>query len=154
MNKPDDKVDAEQASMMWQKLCAVSQRLLLARAVENKISTFQMGHPDENKQKLLKSLSDEMVMLNFVKSQLEEAITRYFSQEVTLADYDTPPKGVNFSLPNNELATVPITNLTTPVAPAINPSTIEITTVEPPEITLPEASSSSSSKKPEEANPV
>ena len=122
MNKPEDKIEAEQASMMWQKLCAINQRLLLARAVENKLYTYQIGYPNENQLKMLKSLNDETVMLNFVKSQLEEAITRYFSQEITLADLDNQQKTLNISIPQNDTATLPVTNLTTPIAPALSTS--------------------------------
>jgi hypothetical protein len=115
MSKNEERVDAEQASVIWQKLCAVSQRLLLARAVETKVLSSQIGYPDPNKHKLLKSLSEEMVVLSFVKSQLEEAVTRYFSQEIS---FNSEVAGTDsFVIPSTESMTFPLTHLSTPIMP-------------------------------------
>jgi hypothetical protein len=121
MSKNEERVDAEQASVVWQKLCAVSQRLLLARAVETKVLGSQLGYPDANKHKLLKSLSEEMVVLNFVKSQLEEAVTRFFSQEISLnseAGIDGSVMSCAVRIPSTETMTFPLTHLSTPIMPS------------------------------------
>jgi hypothetical protein len=106
------------AKLMWEKLCLTYQRLLLAKAVQEKLSDSQIREPDATKGKLLKGLNEEVIMLSFVKSQLEEAMTKYFSNEISLPK---PTDNSIFSIieDNNALggtsSTFPLTNLVTPV---------------------------------------
>lgn len=117
--KIDERLDAEQASMIWQKLCAVNQRLLLAKAVNNKLWNAHLGYPDENKHKLLKSLQDETAVLTFIKSQLEESLVRYFANEIALNDMDAVPE-MNLPLVASDSTSFPITHLETLVRPDSN----------------------------------
>ncbi len=113
--KTDEKVDAEQASMIWQKLCAINQRLLLAKAVNNKLWNSHLGNPEESKHKLLKSLQDETAILNFIKLQLEESLVRYFANEVALNDIEAIQ---DISIPlTTSTAAFPVTHLETLVRP-------------------------------------
>ena len=117
-NNDGDTINRGQdAKLMWEKLCVTYQRLLLAKAVQEKMSDSQIREPDATKGKLLKALNEEVIMLSFVKSQLEEAMMKYFSEEITL------PKTASEQLPSSLMDvaaatatnTFPLTNLVTPV---------------------------------------
>lgn len=106
------------AKLMWEKLCLTYQRLLLAKAVQEKLSDSQIREPDATKGKLLKGLNEEVIMLSFVKSQLEEAMMKYFSNEITLPKPDNKSTSTIIE-DSNTLggisSTFPLTNLVTPV---------------------------------------
>ena len=109
MNVPKE---SDNATVVWQKLCAVNQRILLAHAVEKKLSLYQMGYPEEEKHRLLQSLNDEMALLVFVKQQLEETMIRYFSQSIVLNDLDSIRTDTSF-IPSSETMGFPLTHVQT-----------------------------------------
>jgi hypothetical protein len=51
---------------------------MLAKAAQAKLSEFHISSPTDEKEKLLKMLGEEIVLLVIVKTQLEEALSRCF----------------------------------------------------------------------------
>lgn len=66
--------------IMWDRLCQISQRLILAKAANDRLSALQNISPDQEKKYLMKSLGDEVVLLSIVKAQLEEGVARAISR--------------------------------------------------------------------------
>jgi len=62
--------------ILWERLCLVSQRLLLAKAAQARMTNLHNVFPDEEKDKILKGLSNEVVMLSMSQSYLQEALQR------------------------------------------------------------------------------
>lgn len=113
-----DVLTSLQAKLMWERLTSIYQRLLLARAVQEKISHSQVSIPNQNRETLLKSLGEEIVMLGIVKQQLEEAVTRYFVREVALKEVQEPTYDhASFDLPVDagEFGAFPLSHLSTPL---------------------------------------
>lgn len=61
---------------MWERLCQISQRLLVATTAKDKLRELNLISPDPYKEQLMKALSDEIALVSIVKSQIEEAISR------------------------------------------------------------------------------
>mmetsp|Transcript_35681 Transcript_35681/g.33825 ORF Transcript_35681/g.33825 Transcript_35681/m.33825 type:complete len:368 (+) Transcript_35681:194-1297(+) len=74
-----------QVRMMWERLCQISQRVLLAKAAIVKISDLHAQEPDMQKEALLKSLNDEVFLLTQVKTHVEEALARSVSEGLSAA---------------------------------------------------------------------
>lgn len=117
---PSEGIDGENATearLMWEKLCITYQRLLLAKAIQEKLSDSQIRQPDAANSKLLKALNEEVLMLSFVKSQLEEAMMRHFANEITLTvpPSDQMPSILTEAAAASTTSTFPLTHLITPV---------------------------------------
>lgn len=115
-----DILSSLQAKLMWERLVAIYQRILLAKAVAEKMSLSQTTTPNQQRETLLKALGEEIVMLGVVKEQLEEAVIRYFIREVSLQQEAGEPAvsdHMMFDLPLDpiESAVLPLINLTTPL---------------------------------------
>lgn len=112
-------------SIIWQKLCTVYQRLLLAKAVERKMNDIQIGYSEDGSTQLLKSLQDEILILNLVKVQLEEAMSQFFLKEIALNEIDLFQEKISFEN-KTSATTFPTTHAITPlVSPVVsnqNPS--------------------------------
>ena len=65
---------------LWERLCQISQRLLVAQTAKDKLVELQCVNPDERKVQLLQSLIDEISLVTIVKSQIEEAMSRAVSE--------------------------------------------------------------------------
>ena len=74
--KLDYASTTENMRVLWERHCQVAQRLLLARVTQAKLLELQSIAPDSEKEQLLTSLSEELVLLAVVKAQLEEAVSR------------------------------------------------------------------------------
>jgi hypothetical protein len=75
----DYRATTENMRVLWERQCQVAQRLLIARAAQTKLSELQNVAPDSEKEGLLGTLSEEIVLLAIVKAQLEEAVSRCFA---------------------------------------------------------------------------
>lgn len=114
-----------QAKLIWERLITVYQRLILARAVQEKMHGAQTTMGDQQRQSMLKALHDEIILLDTVKGQLEEAMFRYFINEVALkeqsgGDHDEPP---TFDLADP----LPPTHLATPL---MQPNAVDLPPVQ------------------------
>jgi len=75
---------------MWERFCQISQRVILAKSTHQLLQQLcesernnEDSEGDQEKLKLLKSLTDEISMLTEVKNQLEEAISRCFVRDIS-----------------------------------------------------------------------
>jgi hypothetical protein len=84
--------------VLWERQCQVAQRLLIARAAQTKLSELQNVAPDSEKEGLLGTLSEEIVLLAIVKAQLEEAVSRCFAMGL---DCNTSAGGDSMDEPNS-----------------------------------------------------
>ncbi len=67
---------------LWQRLCEVYQRQLLAKSVYQKLYDIHTANPSSRTEALITPLREEVVMLTVVKAQLEELIMEYFTSEI------------------------------------------------------------------------
>lgn len=128
-----DLMTSFQAKLMWERLMSIYQRVLLAKAVTEKLTQLQTSStPNQQREMLLKNLREEIAMLSVVQNQLEEAVTQYFIREVSLIPSLTATDSLDgadgssrtdeidhmtFDLPLDpiETAVFPLTHLTTPL---------------------------------------
>lgn len=82
---------------LWDRLCVISERLLLATAAMEKLKQLQEQGPDEQKQSMIAALSNEITLLTVVKSQIESSVARCFSSELFGS---TPPPALPPILPS------------------------------------------------------
>eukprot|EP00601_Ochromonadales_sp_CCMP2298_P012533 CAMPEP_0173250454 /NCGR_PEP_ID=MMETSP1142-20121109/19588_1 /TAXON_ID=483371 /ORGANISM="non described non described, Strain CCMP2298" /LENGTH=340 /DNA_ID=CAMNT_0014183203 /DNA_START=25 /DNA_END=1044 /DNA_ORIENTATION=+ len=78
LRRLDYQSSTQNMAVLWDRFCQVSQRLMLAKAAQAKLSEFHLAAPTDEKEKLLKTLGEEIVLLVIVKTQLEEALSRCF----------------------------------------------------------------------------
>ncbi len=67
---------------LWQRLCEVYQRQLLAKSVYQKLYDIHTANPSSRTEALITPLREEVVMLTVVKAQLEELMMEYFTSEI------------------------------------------------------------------------
>jgi hypothetical protein len=67
--------DSDPVRVLWERLCQVTQRLVIAKAANDKLADIFKRSPDNEKKRLIDSLKEEVVLLNIVKTQLEEAVS-------------------------------------------------------------------------------
>jgi len=72
---------AAQLNLMWERLGQITNRLELSRAAHLKLCQLQHSKPDNEKESLITSLRDEIVLLEIVQSQLEESISHANAKE-------------------------------------------------------------------------
>jgi hypothetical protein len=73
-------VNADALHQIWERLCQVTQRLILAKATKDSLAEVNRTSSDDENERLLHGLREEIVLLNIVKSQLEEAISKAVAQ--------------------------------------------------------------------------
>jgi hypothetical protein len=116
----DERISILQAKFLWERLTGIYQRILIGKAVQERIIQNQSIESNHTKEVLLNSLNDEIVLLTTMKAQLEEAMTRFFVRSVSLGDLSLESNdhmSFDLGLEANEAFPVPITHLTTPIRP-------------------------------------
>lgn len=91
LRRLDYQSTTENMKILWDRHCQIAQRLLLAKAAQSKLAEFQAVAPDTEKETILKALSEEIILLVVVKSQLEEAVSRCFRLGLDLNTSSAPP---------------------------------------------------------------
>jgi hypothetical protein len=91
---PNSTLQTEQstadAKLLWGKLCDVYQRQLFGKTALAKLLHSQRVEPTFEKQRLLQTLQEEVVMLTLVRTQLEESMSEFFSGQIMFPSLSEP----------------------------------------------------------------
>lgn len=78
-----EMTSAESGRLIWERLCCIYQRLLLASSTRAKLAELQVSNPNYHKDAILKALNEEIAILGVAKKQLEDALCRAFAKDLS-----------------------------------------------------------------------
>ena len=96
---------------LWDRLCVISERLLMAKAALEKLNQMQSENPDDHKASLIAALSNEITLLTVVKHQIEESVSKCFSSELSnqlplLPSISNTKKPIQLEINEKELSNI------------------------------------------------